>query len=66
MNTITPALTIGQTRLLATVIKTTRNMLWMAEDEAWEAVVALEFCAERVLSAALRCLWWSIRGELVA
>ena len=42
MNTITPALTIGQTRLLATVIKTTRNMLALAEDEAWDAVADLE------------------------
>ena len=42
MNTIIPALTIGQTRLLATVIKTTRNMLALAEDEAWDAVADLE------------------------
>ena len=42
MNTIIPALTIGQTRLLATVIKTTRNMLALAEEEAWDAVADLE------------------------
>ena len=38
MTTETPALTLSQTRLLATVIKTTRNMLALAEQEAWDAV----------------------------
>ena len=47
MNTIMPALTIGQTRLLATVIKTTRNMLALAEDEAWDAVAENLFIVNR-------------------
>jgi len=35
-------LTLSQTRLLATVIKTSRNMLSLAEQEGWDAVAYLE------------------------
>lgn len=42
MDTATPALTLSQTRLLATVIKTTRNMLVLADQQDWDAVADLE------------------------
>ena len=42
MDTGAPALTLSQTRLLATVIKTTRNMLVLAYQQNWDAVADLE------------------------
>ena len=42
METGTPALTLSQTRLLAAVINTTRNMLMLADQQAWDAVADLE------------------------
>ncbi|MDG2443228.1 MAG: flagellar protein FliT [Luminiphilus sp.] len=66
MNTITPALTIGQTRLLATVIKTTRNMLALAEDEAWDAVADLEILRRENLKRCFEIPVGENQGELVA
>ncbi len=66
MNTIMPALTIGQTRLLATVIKTTRNMLALAEDEAWDAVAELEVLRREDLKRCFEIPVVEDQGELVA
>ena len=66
MNTITPALTIGQTRLLATVIKTTRNMLALAADEAWDAVADLEILRREDLKRCFEIPVQDDKGELVA
>jgi hypothetical protein len=66
MKTETPALTLSQTRLLATVIKTTRNMLALAEQEAWDAVADLEVLRREDLK---RCFAIPVRedkGELLA
>ena len=66
MNTIIPALTIGQTRLLATVIKTTRNMLALAEEEAWDAVADLEVLRREDLKRCFEIPVGEDQGELVA
>lgn len=66
MNTIMPPLTIGQTRLLATVIKTTRNMLALAEDEAWDAVADLEVLRREDLKRCFEIPVVEDQGELVA
>lgn len=42
MNTEKPALTLAQTRVLATVIKTTKYMLELADQGEWGAVAELE------------------------
>ena len=66
MNRIMPALTIGQTRLLATVIKTTRNMLALAEEEAWDAVADLEALRREDLKRCFEIPVEEDHGELVA
>ena len=62
----TPALTLSQTRLLATVIKTTRNMLALAEQEAWDAVADLEVLRREDLKRCFEIPLQEDKGELVA
>ena len=62
----TPALTLSQTRLLATVIKTTRNMLVLAEQEAWDAVADLEVLRREDLKRCFEIPVQDDKGELVA
>ena len=66
MTTETPALTLSQTRLLATVIKTTRNMLALAEQEAWDAVTDLEILRREDLKRCFEIPVQEDNGELVA
>ena len=66
MTTETPALTLSQTRLLATVIKTTRNMLALAEQEAWDAVADLEILRREDLKRCFEIPVQEDKGELVA
>ena len=66
MDTIMPVLTIDQTRLLATVIQTTRNMLALAEDEAWDAVADLEVLRREDLKRCFEIPVVEDQGELVA
>jgi hypothetical protein len=66
MKTTTPPLTIGQTRLLAAVIKTTRNMLALAEDKAWDAVADLEVLRREDLKRCFDIPVGEDQGELVA
>ena len=66
MDTIMPVLTIDQTRLLATVIQTTRNMLALAEDEAWDAVADLEVLRREDLKRCFEIPVVADQGELVA
>jgi hypothetical protein len=61
-----PALTLSQTRLLATVIKTTRNMLALAEQEAWDAVADLEVLRREDLKRCFEIPVQDDKGELVA
>ncbi|MDA8678181.1 flagellar protein FliT [Luminiphilus sp.] len=42
MTDTSTSLTLTQTRLLATVVNTTRNMLSLADDSQWDAVADLE------------------------
>ena len=66
MDTGMPALTLSQTRLLATVIKTTRNMLVLAEQEAWDAVADLEVLRREDLKRCFEIPMQEDKGELVA
>ena len=66
MDTATPALTLSQTRLLATVIKTTRNMLVLAEQQAWDAVANLEVLRREDLKRCFEIPVQEDKGELVA
>ena len=66
MTTEAPALTLSQTRLLATVIKTTRNMLALAEQKAWDAVAALEVLRREDLKRCFEIPVQDDKGELVA
>ena len=66
MNTRVSALTLSQTRLLATVIKTTRNMLALAEQEAWDAVADLEVLRREDLKHCFEIPVQDDKGELVA
>ncbi|MDG2270747.1 MAG: flagellar protein FliT [Halioglobus sp.] len=66
MTTETPALTLSQTRLLATVIKTTRNMLALAEQDAWDAVADLEILRREDLKRCFEIPVQEDNGELVA
>ena len=66
MNIRVPALTLSQTRLLATVIKTTRNMLLLAEQEAWDGVAYLEVLRREDLKRCFEIPVVSDQGELVA
>ena len=66
MTTETPALTLSQTRLLATVIKTTRNMLALAEQEAWDAVADLEVLRREDFKRCFEIPVQDDKGELVA
>ena len=66
MDTATPALTLSQTRLLATVIKTTRNMLVLAEQQAWDAVADLEVLRREDLKRCFEIPVQEDKGELVA
>ena len=66
MDTGTPALTLSQTRLLATVIKTTRNMLVLAEKQAWDAVADLEVLRREDLKRCFEIPVQDDKGELVA
>ena len=66
MNIRVPALTLSQTRLLATVIKTTRNMLLLAEQEAWDGVADLEVLRREDLKRCFEIPVVEDQGELVA
>jgi hypothetical protein len=66
MNIRAPALTLSQTRLLATVIKTTRNMLLLAEQEAWDGVADLEVLRREDLKRCFEIPVGEDQGELVA
>lgn len=66
MDTGTPALTLSQTRLLATVIKTTRSMLVLADQEAWDAVADLEVLRREDLKRCFEIPVQEDKGELVA
>ena len=66
MDTGTPALTLGQTRLLATVIKTTRNMVGLADQQAWDAVADLEMLRREDLKRCFEMPLQEDKGELVA
>ena len=66
MDTGTPALTLSQTRLLATVIKTTRNMLVLADQEAWDAVADLEVLRREDLKRCFEIPVQEDKCELVA
>ena len=60
MQTPPPNLTVPQTRLLATVINTTRTMLELAGQEQWDAVADLEKLRREDL---VRCFEIPVSGE---
>ena len=60
MKTPPPNLTVPQTRLLATVINTTRTMLELAGQEQWVAVADLEKLRREDL---VRCFEIPVSGE---
>ena len=60
MQTSPPNLTVPQTRLLATVINTTRTMLELAGQEHWDAVADLEKLRREDL---VRCFEIPVSGE---
>ena len=60
MQTSPPNLTVPQTRLLATVINTTRTMLELAGQEQWDAVADLEKLRREDL---VRCFEIPVSGE---
>lgn len=60
MKTPPPNLTVPQTRLLATVINTTRTMLELAGQEHWDAVADLEKLRREDL---VRCFEIPVSGE---
>lgn len=60
MKTPPPNLTLPQTRLLATVINTTRTMLELAGQEQWDAVADLEKLRREDL---VRCFEIPVSGE---
>lgn len=60
MQTPPPNLTVPQTRLLATVINTTRTMLELAGQEHWDAVADLEKLRREDL---VRCFEIPVSGE---
>ena len=66
MHTGTPALTLSQTRLLASVIKTTRNMLALADKQAWDAVADLEVLRREDLKRCFEMPLREDKGELIA
>ena len=60
MHASPPNLTVAQTRLLATVINTTRTMLKLAGQEQWDAVADLEKLRREDL---VRCFEIPVSGE---
>ena len=60
MHASPPNLTVPQTRLLATVINTTRTMLELAGQEQWDAVADLEKLRREDL---VRCFEIPVSGE---
>lgn len=60
MHASPPNLTVTQTRLLATVINTTRTMLELAGQEQWDAVADLEKLRREDL---VRCFEIPVSGE---
>ena len=60
MQTPPPNLTVPQTRLLATVINTTRTMLELSGQEQWDAVADLEKLRREDL---VRCFEIPVSGE---
>lgn len=66
MDTGKPALMLSQTRLLATVIKTTSNMLGLADQQAWDAVADLEVLRREDLKRCFEIPAQEDNGELVA
>ena len=60
MHASPPNLTVAQTRLLATVINTTRTMLQLAGQEQWDAVADLEKLRREDL---VRCFEIPVSGE---
>ena len=66
MTDMSTSLTLTQTRLLATVVNTTRNMLSLADDSQWDAVADLELLRREDLR---QCFEIPVNGdqtELVA
>ena len=66
MDTGQSALTLSQTRLLASVIKTTRNMLALAHEQAWDAVADLEVLRREDLKRCFEMPLQEDKGELIA
>ena len=66
MRTTSPPLTLTQTRLLATVINTTRNMLGLAAQADWDAVADLELLRREDLKACFEIPVHEDQGDLVA
>lgn len=66
MQTTTPQLTLTQTRLLATVINTTRTMLDLAKEQDWDAVANLEKLRREDLKRCFEIPISDDQGELLA
>ena len=66
MKTQTPALTLAQTRVLATVIKTTKNMLQLADQGEWGTVAELELLRREDLQFCFDMPADEDKAELVA
>lgn len=66
MDTGQPALTLSQTRLLASVIKTTQNMLALADQQAWDAVADLEVLRREDLKRCFEMPLQDDKGEMMA
>lgn len=66
MKTQKPALTLAQTRVLATVIKTTKNMLQLADQGEWGTVAELELLRREDLQFCFDMPADEDKAELVA
>jgi hypothetical protein len=66
MQTYLPNLTLPQTRLLASVIKTTRTMLDLARQQEWDAVAELERLRREDLTRCFAIPASDDQGELLA
>ena len=66
MKTQKPALTLAQTRVLATVIKTTKNMLQLADQGEWGTVAELELLRREDLQFCFDIPADEDKAELVA
>lgn len=66
MQTYLPDLTLPQTRLLASVIKTTQTMLDLARQQEWDAVAELERLRREDLTQCFAIPASDDQGELLA